>query len=151
MELLIIGPWDMQSFVTLNVLIFKLNIQNNSLGTAFKFTLMQMAQNHIDAKSTLIQVMAWCCQATSYCLSQCWPISMLSYGISRPQGVKIKFNDFHSKVKHLIEVHLKMPSPQKTSLCTGVNVTSIDKPYLDEQVISASLLKTLQRLNIASI
>ena len=27
-----------------------------------------------DDKSTLVQVMAWCHQATSHCLSQCWPL-----------------------------------------------------------------------------
>ena len=39
-------------------------------------------------KSTLVQVMAWCCQATSSYLSQCWPRSMLPYGVTRPQWVK---------------------------------------------------------------
>ena len=29
--------------------------------------------------------MTWCLQATSYCLSQCWPRSMFSHGITRPQ------------------------------------------------------------------
>ena len=29
-----------------------------------------------DDKSTLVQVMAWCRQATSHYLSQCWPISV---------------------------------------------------------------------------
>ena len=38
--------------------------------------------------------MAWCHWATSHYLSQCWPRSMLPYGISKPQGVK------HSKRKH---------------------------------------------------
>ena len=32
--------------------------------------------------------MAWCCQATSHYLSQCWPRSMSPYGITRPQWVK---------------------------------------------------------------
>ena len=40
-------------------------------------------------KSTLVQVMAWCRQATSHHLSQCWPRSMLLYGIKRPQWVNI--------------------------------------------------------------
>ena len=31
-------------------------------------------------KSTLVQVMAWCHQATSHYLSQCWPRSMASPG-----------------------------------------------------------------------
>ena len=38
-------------------------------------------------KSTLVQVMAWCCQATSHYLSQCWPSLMSPYGVTRPQWV----------------------------------------------------------------
>ena len=41
----------------------------------------------ISCKSTLVQVMAWCRQATSHYLSQCWPSSLLPYGVSRPQCV----------------------------------------------------------------
>ena len=40
-------------------------------------------------KSTLVQVMAWCRQATSHYLSQCWPRSVLPYGVTRPQWVKV--------------------------------------------------------------
>ena len=40
-----------------------------------------------DGKSTLVQVMAWCRQAASHYLSQCWPRSLSPYGISRPQWV----------------------------------------------------------------
>ena len=40
-----------------------------------------------DDKSTLVQVMAWCRQATSHYLSQCWPRSMSPHGITRPQWV----------------------------------------------------------------
>ena len=39
--------------------------------------------------STLAQVMAWCRQATSHYLSQCWPRSLSPYGIIRPQWVKL--------------------------------------------------------------
>ena len=42
----------------------------------------------IDDKSTLVQVMAWCCQATSHYLSQCWRRSMSTCFITRPQWVK---------------------------------------------------------------
>ena len=35
-----------------------------------------------DGKSTLVQVMAWCRQATSHYLSQCWPSSMSPYGVN---------------------------------------------------------------------
>ena len=40
-----------------------------------------------DDKSTLAQVMAWCHQATSHYLGQCWASSMSPYGITRPQWV----------------------------------------------------------------
>ena len=39
--------------------------------------------------------MAWCCQATSHYLSQCWPRFMLPYGVTRPQWVKSKYLHFH--------------------------------------------------------
>ena len=48
-----------------------------------------MPQDLTDDKSTLDQVMAWCRQATSHYLSQCWPSSMLPYGVTRPQWVNI--------------------------------------------------------------
>ena len=41
-----------------------------------------------DDESTLVQVMAWCRQATSHYLSQCWPIPMSPYGVTMPQWVK---------------------------------------------------------------
>ena len=40
-----------------------------------------------DDKSTLVQVMAWCRQATSHYLSQCWLRYMSPYGVTRPQWV----------------------------------------------------------------
>ena len=47
-----------------------------------------------DDKSTLVQVMACCCQATSHYLSQCWPSSMSPYGVIRPQWVNKICNNF---------------------------------------------------------
>ena len=41
-----------------------------------------------DDKSILAQVMAWCRQATSHYLSQCWPRPMSPFGATRPQWVK---------------------------------------------------------------
>ena len=37
--------------------------------------------------SVLVQVMTWCCWATSHSLNQCWPRPMMPYGVTRPQGV----------------------------------------------------------------
>ena len=47
-----------------------------------------MPQDLNDDKSTLVQVMAWCRQATSHYLSQYWLSLLLTYGIARPQWVK---------------------------------------------------------------
>ena len=40
-----------------------------------------------DDKSTLVQVMAWCHQATSHYLNQCWSRSPTPHGVDRPQWV----------------------------------------------------------------
>ena len=50
-----------------------------------------------DDKSTLVQVMAWCRQATSYYLSQCWPRFMSPYGVTLPQYVNWNFLKFVPK------------------------------------------------------
>ena len=57
----------------------------------------------LDEESTLIQVMAWCCQAKSHYLSQCWPRSVSRYGVSRPQWVNILIVQIfsHSFVENL--------------------------------------------------
>ena len=45
----------------------------------------------MDGKSISVQVMAWCRQASSHYLSQCWPSSMPSYDVTRPQWVNTLF------------------------------------------------------------
>ena len=58
-------------------------------GISYEITLKWMQLDLTDAQSTLVQVMAWCCQATSHYLSQCLPRSMSPNGITGPQWVKI--------------------------------------------------------------
>ena len=53
--------------------------------TSCETALRWAPQNYIDNFSSLVQVMAWCCQAPSQYLSQCWPSSMPPYGVTRPQ------------------------------------------------------------------
>ena len=48
-----------------------------------------MPQDLTDDKSTLVQVMAWCRQATSHYMSQCWLSPLSPYGIARPQWVEV--------------------------------------------------------------
>ena len=57
--------------------IFKLMLVIDSWGISYKIFLIWMPLNSTDDKSTLVQVMAWCRQATSHYLSKCWSRSML--------------------------------------------------------------------------
>ena len=50
-----------------------------------KIVLKWMPMHLTDGKSTLVQVMAWCRQATSHYLSQCWPRILSPYDVIRPQ------------------------------------------------------------------
>ena len=68
----------------LKSVIFKLVSQINILSISCEIVLKWMPPDLTDDKSTLIQVMAWCRQATSHYLNQCWPRPM-PYGITRPQ------------------------------------------------------------------
>ena len=44
-----------------------------------------MPRDLTNDKSTLVQLMAWCRQATSHYLNQCWPRSQPPFGVIRPQ------------------------------------------------------------------
>ena len=67
--------------------IFQLISLIGGWGIFCKIALKWMSMDLTDDKSTLVQVMAWCRQATSHYLSQCWPRSVSPYGVSRPQWV----------------------------------------------------------------
>ena len=67
--------------------IFKPILVINGLGVSREIALRWMSYDFTDHKSTLVQVMAWCRQATSHDLSQCWPRFMLPYDVTRPQWV----------------------------------------------------------------
>ena len=69
-------------------MIFKLILLLYDWSISSEITLRWMSPSVTDDKSSLVQVMAWCRQATSHYLSQCWSSSVLPYGITRPQWVK---------------------------------------------------------------
>ena len=56
-------------------------------GISCEIALIWMSLDFTDDQSILVQVMAWCHQATSHYLSQCWPRSLSPYGVTRPQWV----------------------------------------------------------------
>ena len=60
------SEWDSKNVIFNLVLL--IGIFRSSHHNALRW----MPQDLTDDKSTLVQVMAWCCQATSHYLSQCW-------------------------------------------------------------------------------
>ena len=75
--------WTWTKYILLwcfKIFILMIHILSNSCEIGLSF----VTKNPIDDKSTLVQVMAWCRQATSHYLSQCWPRSMSPYGITKP-------------------------------------------------------------------
>ena len=61
-------------------------------GICCELALRWMSLDLTDDKSTLVQVMAWCRQATSHYLSQCWRRSLSPYGVTRPQWVNQRWS-----------------------------------------------------------
>ena len=60
---------------------------NCGSGISYKIALRWMPQDVTDDKSILVQVMAWCRQATGDYLSQCWPRYLSPHGVTRPQWI----------------------------------------------------------------
>ena len=69
-------------------IIFKQILVIDGWGISCEIDLAWMSLDFTDDQSMLVQVMAWCRQAASHYLSQCWPISVSPYNVTRPQWVK---------------------------------------------------------------
>ena len=67
--------------------IFKQILVIAGWGISCEIALIWMSLDFTDDQSTLVQVMAWCRQAASHYLSQCWSRSLSPYDITRPQWV----------------------------------------------------------------
>ena len=76
--------WDVVVIIVYSVML-KLILWSRSCEIALRW----MPLNTFDDKSTLVQVMTWCHQASSHYLSQCWPRSISPYGIIGPQWIEI--------------------------------------------------------------
>ena len=73
------------------------------MSTSWEIALKWMPLNTFGEKSTLVQVMACCHQATGHYMSQCWPKSILPYGATRPAGVNsLAPGRFQRNFRHVI-------------------------------------------------
>ena len=80
--------------------IFKQILVIDGWGISCEIALSWKPQDLTDDKSTLVQVMAWCHQATSHYLSQCWPRSLSPYGVTWPQWVELS-QWWHGSLMHI--------------------------------------------------
>ena len=87
---LLLTHWPLRDLdAILKMGIFNLVLLIGIFRSSHDNALRLMPQDLTYGKSTLVQVMAWCRQATSHYLSQCWLSSLSPYGIARPQWVKL--------------------------------------------------------------
>ena len=54
--------------------------------------------NASDYNSTMMQLMAWCSQATNHYMSKCWPRTLSPHGATRPRSVKVNVHTGHHVV-----------------------------------------------------
>ena len=98
----------------------KLNLifVNDGWGISSEVPIRETSLVRTNDKPTLVQVMAWCRQATSHYLSQCWPRFVSPYGVTRPQWVT------HNEIRLL--AHLKPFLPNtSTHLSIFCNTLSV--------------------------
>ena len=81
--------------------IFKQILVIDAWSISCEIALIWMSLDFTDDQSTLVQVMAWCRQAASHYLSQCWPRSLSPYGVTRPQRVNKSRHDTTKRKPYL--------------------------------------------------
>ena len=79
-----------RSWCNIRNVIFNLALLIGVFKSSCENVLRWMPQDLTDDESTLVQVIAWCRQATCHYLSQCLPRSLSPYGVIRPQRVNIE-------------------------------------------------------------
>ena len=100
----------------LGQVIFKQILVIDGWGISCNIALIWMSLDFTDDQSTLVQVMAWCRQATSHYLSQCWPRSQSPYGVTRPQWVNHILQDYFTGTGAIIWT-AKWKSAQRAQTC----------------------------------
>ena len=96
-----IFEWNFRHVISKRILVI------DGWGISCEIVLIWMSLDFTDDQTTLVQVMAWCRQATSHYLSQCWPRSLSPHGVTRPHWVNYQFCELTSLWRD--EVQLDIP------------------------------------------
>ena len=124
--------------------IFKLIIQNYSLSTCCEIALWWMPQNITNKKSRLVQIMAWCRQATSHYLSQCWPRYLSPYGVTKPlwaTHVRLKVRPHmcgaDTGQRHMSSItsgtHFRFSVIDVSGICSKSALTRMPQDHIDDK------------------
>ena len=109
-ESMVVDMWPIYLSLGLN----ELNSYRIVAWAYTEYTLRWIPQKLTDKKPTLVQVMAWCRQATSHYLNQCWPSYLIPYGVTRPQWVNENF----------LLAHIRISSQSLTDLPSSFNIAT---------------------------
>ena len=108
-----------------------------------EIVLRWMSPDLADGRSTLVLVMAWCHQATSHYLSQCWPRSMSPHGVSGPQWVNVKYRIYCWPINRLTgrQAHSSPSWHRSVTTSWGRQTQNRETPNQDKsRLIELSLL-----------
>ena len=109
-------------------MIFKRILVIDGWGISCEIGLIGMSFDFIDDQSTFVEVMAWCRQATSHYLSQCWPRSMLPNGVTRPQWVKTLSPELLTNLLSITIHHLCCYSLRHCLIGIGTPIINLRAP-----------------------
>ena len=117
---------------SLKLVNFKLISLINILSIFCEIAIRWMPQHLTDHESTLVQIMAWCRQATSHYLSQCWPRSLSPYDITRPQWVNPLWpGTIHVKLKkHISILRFSLIASHRPFLCLLLHMWNWSRPWI---------------------
>ena len=79
------------------------------MNISWVIAIWRLSQNTFDNKSTLVQVMDWCCQVPSHCLSQCSPMSMSLYASQGDNELTLYVLNFSEGIKHIFTLYVISP------------------------------------------
>ena len=75
-----------------NLMIFMLDFVNDGWDIFCEIALKWKSVDLTDNKSALVEVMVWCCQATSRYFNRCWSKFLSEYGITEEWWVNYDIN-----------------------------------------------------------
>ena len=122
-------------------------------GISCEIFLRWMLLDHMADKSTLVQAMAWCRQATSRYPSQCWPSLLLPYGITRLQWAAMAVKILTIQMLNIPGPLFTKWTPMSSVLKRAINLISLSLYSLSGKTSYRQISWSLEaaRLDVAMV